>query len=141
MGQDQVQGRMDWRTDVGWVKIGGAAEGVGRVTITDLEIGGVAEDPLRLEGSSRVMVSPVVGEGPFGVTLDRLRLTNGVQSLLVEGEVEWPDRGRMNLEVEGVDSGWARAFVSAEMPDVRLDRLKASAVWDEGPMRVDLELR
>lgn len=138
-GQERVRGRVDWRTDVGWVTLGVETAGGEGVRVTELEVGGGSDVPLRLEGVTGVALTGVGGDGVPGVTLGALHLTNGVQSLLVEGGVEWPDRGSVNLGVEGVDSGWAGAFVLGEMPDVRLDRLKASAVWDEGPMRVDLE--
>lgn len=139
VGQERVQGRVDWRTDVGWVTVGVETEGLESVRVVELEVGGVADVPLRLEGVTEVGLAGVGGEGVSGVTLGSLHLTNGVQSLLVGGGVEWPDRGSVSLDLEGADSGWARAFVLAELPDVRVDRLKASAVWDEGPMRVDLE--
>ncbi len=107
------------------------------------------ESFLELESPARLEVAEA-GDAPetdlaletWQVVLDHLVFEGADRRIALAGGLDWPENGRLSLEVAGFDPGFLEHYVLTDIPSLQVERLSFRAAWEEtGPLVFRLENR
>ncbi len=82
---------------------------------------------ITLDPGSRVVVTPLRWSGPGG-------------ELALQGVVQWPDLGSVQLSIQRLVPGLFGGFTKTALPQIEIGRMEASAGWTNGPAILGLDL-
>lgn len=123
----------------GW---GGDGATDAKAELTGLSWHRDGQERARLESPAEIRVSPASGDGAdataWRVQLSALRLRGSETELGVEGEVEWPGRGRFELDVARVPLADVAAWVEALPTWLEAVSVQARGGWTNGPLVADV---
>jgi translocation and assembly module TamB len=80
------------------------------------------------------------GEQPagWGMELDGFHWAGRGGDLRIDGSASWPDRGRVDAQVQAVALEDFQAFFAASLPGLKMDNLSLHGNWDHGPLEFNL---